>query len=231
MDGIDGGEHGRPGRDALLGQAEVHVVRGEQAKTAVMMGDVVPGEKDVAVGADTLDRAEPRREVRPVLQGLEFRFREGGEALGDDGGDLLARALRLAQQLPEIPRGRASSARQSGALLALMEVVDVRSDAIARGIAWLCDRQEPDGSWPQQAVNGVFFGSAMLDYRLYKSYFPTWALTAAHRPGAHRRSSDASSARASGSTLRIQYGKSVGEASCSARVSSWRASASRLRAM
>ena len=31
----------------------------------------------------------------------------------------------------------------------------------------------------QQAVNGVFFGSAMLDYRLYKSYFPAWALTRA----------------------------------------------------
>jgi lanosterol synthase len=63
------------------------------------------------------------------------------------------------------------------ALLALMEVVDVRSEAVARGIAWLRSKQAPDGSWPQQAVNGVFFWSAMLDYRLYKSYFPTWALS------------------------------------------------------
>jgi lanosterol synthase len=63
------------------------------------------------------------------------------------------------------------------ALLALMEVADVRPEAVARGITWLRGKQEPDGSWPQQAVNGVFFGSAMLDYRLYKSYFPTWALS------------------------------------------------------
>ena len=36
--------------------------------------------------------------------------------------------------------------------------------------------QRPDGSWPRQAVNGVFFGTAMLDYRLYHCYFPAWAL-------------------------------------------------------
>jgi hypothetical protein len=27
-----------------------------------------------------------------------------------------------------------------------------------------------------EAVNGVFFRTAMLDYRLYGAYFPTWAL-------------------------------------------------------
>jgi lanosterol synthase len=43
-------------------------------------------------------------------------------------------------------------------------------------VAWLCEAQEPDGSWPQGAVNGVFFGSAMLSYRLYPVYFPLWAL-------------------------------------------------------
>ena len=52
MDGIGRGENGGPCGHALLGQAEVHVVRGEQAKTAVMVCDVVPGEEDVAVGAD-----------------------------------------------------------------------------------------------------------------------------------------------------------------------------------
>jgi lanosterol synthase len=68
------------------------------------------------------------------------------------------------------------------ALLALMDIVDPRSEAVARGLAWLRQKQQPDGSWPQQAVNGVFFGSAMLDYRLYKSYFPAWALDAGRFP-------------------------------------------------
>ncbi|MFN4261488.1 MAG: 2,3-oxidosqualene cyclase [Gemmataceae bacterium] len=64
----------------------------------------------------------------------------------------------------------------SWALLALLEVLPPDAEPIQRGIAWLRDQQRDDGSWPRQAVNGVFFGTAMLDYRLYKSYFPTWAL-------------------------------------------------------
>ena len=64
----------------------------------------------------------------------------------------------------------------SWALLALMDVVEADAEPVVRGIAWLCSQQRLDGSWPQQAVNGVFFGAAMLDYRLYKSYFPAWAL-------------------------------------------------------
>ena len=62
------------------------------------------------------------------------------------------------------------------ALLALLPVVGPGSDAVERGVRWLRERQSPDGSWPGEAVNGVFFGSAMLDYRLYRIYFPAWAL-------------------------------------------------------
>ena len=62
----------------------------------------------------------------------------------------------------------------SWALLALVEI-DPGCEAISRGLAWLESRQQPDGSWPREAVNGVFFGTAMLDYSLYVSYFPTWA--------------------------------------------------------
>ncbi len=48
--------------------------------------------------------------------------------------------------------------------------------AIAGGRAWLERAQEPSGAWPQKAQSGVFFSTAMLDYRLYKDVFPTWAL-------------------------------------------------------
>jgi lanosterol synthase len=44
---------------------------------------------------------------------------------------------------------------------------------------WLVTHQLPDGDWPRDSVNGVFFGTAMLDYRLYNTYFPTWALNLA----------------------------------------------------
>jgi len=64
----------------------------------------------------------------------------------------------------------------SWALLALMKLIPAGSQPVARGIAWLRSVQCSDGSWPKGVVNGVFFRSAMLDYRLYKAYFPIWAL-------------------------------------------------------
>jgi 2,3-oxidosqualene cyclase len=64
----------------------------------------------------------------------------------------------------------------SWALLALLDLLGPRADAVRRGITWLCRAQRADGSWPEGAVNGVFFGSAMLSYRLYPAYFPLWAL-------------------------------------------------------
>ena len=65
----------------------------------------------------------------------------------------------------------------SWALLALMEILPPDDEAIQRGIAWLLSQQSNEGGWPRQSVNGVFFGAAMLDYRLYHTYFPVWALT------------------------------------------------------
>jgi len=62
------------------------------------------------------------------------------------------------------------------ALLALLEIVGPAHAAVTRGIDWLVEHQREDGGWDGDAVNGVFFGSAMLDYRLYPAYFPTWAL-------------------------------------------------------
>jgi lanosterol synthase len=64
----------------------------------------------------------------------------------------------------------------SWALLALLDIVGPQAQSVRRGIAWLCHAQRADGSWPQGAVNGVFFGAAMLTYRLYPIYFPLWAL-------------------------------------------------------
>jgi len=72
---------------------------------------------------------------------------------------------------------RESQAVQTAwAVLALLEVVGPEHEAVQRGIAWLVARQGADGGWPPEGVNGVFFGSAMLDYRLYRAYFPAWAL-------------------------------------------------------
>jgi squalene/oxidosqualene cyclase-like protein len=62
------------------------------------------------------------------------------------------------------------------ALLSLLEIVGGKHPAVERGIDWLAARQDAGGGWSGGGVNGVFFGTAMLDYRLYHAYFPTWAL-------------------------------------------------------
>jgi squalene/oxidosqualene cyclase-like protein len=62
------------------------------------------------------------------------------------------------------------------AVLALLEAGPPARPAIRRGVAWLERQQENNGDWPRDSVNGVFFGAAMLDYRLYNTYFPAWAL-------------------------------------------------------
>lgn len=80
-----------------------------------------------------------------------------------------------------VDRPESQVVQTSWALLALLEILPVETDSIGRGIAWLKSRQSSDGSWRQEGVTGVFFGTAMLDYRLYGSYFPAWALAANSR--------------------------------------------------
>ncbi len=78
-----------------------------------------------------------------------------------------------------VEHARSQPVMTAWALLALLEVVGPRSRAVQRGLDFLSAGQQADGGWPDDAPNGVFFGSAMLDYRLYKAYFPVWAFARA----------------------------------------------------
>ena len=62
------------------------------------------------------------------------------------------------------------------ALIALLEAGDSNWNAISRGVGFLLDSQEADGGWPRQDNAGVFFRTALLDYALYRQYFPLHAL-------------------------------------------------------
>jgi squalene/oxidosqualene cyclase-like protein len=62
------------------------------------------------------------------------------------------------------------------ALMALMRGGCRDREAIARGIAFLHERQLADGSWPKEAMAGVFNHTCMLNYDLYYQTFPIWAL-------------------------------------------------------
>jgi squalene/oxidosqualene cyclase-like protein len=73
------------------------------------------------------------------------------------------------------------------AVLTLEQAAPERGrEAIDRGVRLLLDRQQDDGGWAHDASVGVFFNTAVLDYRLYKLVFPSWALARwlGHQPDA-----------------------------------------------
>ncbi|AWN16346.1 Squalene--hopene cyclase [Salinisphaera sp. LB1] len=78
------------------------------------------------------------------------------------------------------PRGRSdvsTSFQTAWAMLGLMAAGERGSAALARGAAWLIDRQGADGAWhdPEHTAPGfprVFY----LKYHGYTRYFPLWAL-------------------------------------------------------
>ena len=62
------------------------------------------------------------------------------------------------------------------ALIALLEADEPGWTAISRGARFLVESQDADGTWPKQDMVGVFFRTALLDYVLYRQYFPLHAL-------------------------------------------------------
>ena len=62
------------------------------------------------------------------------------------------------------------------ALIALLEAKDPNWAAISGGVRFLLRTQNADGKWPKQDMAGVFFHTALLDYVLYRQYFPLRAL-------------------------------------------------------
>ena len=61
-------------------------------------------------------------------------------------------------------------------MIALLEASESNWTAISRGARFLLDTQGADGTWPKQDMAGVFFRTALLDYVLYRQYFPLHAL-------------------------------------------------------
>jgi lanosterol synthase len=75
-----------------------------------------------------------------------------------------------------VPHGESQVIQTAWALIALLEAGDSDWTAISRGARFLIGAQQGDGSWPKQDMAGVFFRTALLDYVLYRQYFPLHAL-------------------------------------------------------
>lgn len=62
------------------------------------------------------------------------------------------------------------------ALIGLMHAQCPDVPAIKKGIKLIMERQQPNGEWLQEAIEGVFNKSCMISYPNYKFIFPMEAL-------------------------------------------------------
>jgi len=76
-----------------------------------------------------------------------------------------------------VPHGKSQVIQTAWALIALLEADESNWSAISNGVKFLVDCQRADGSGERQDLVGVFFRTALLDYALYRQYFPLRALS------------------------------------------------------
>ncbi|KAK2465673.1 hypothetical protein APHAL10511_002217 [Amanita phalloides] len=67
------------------------------------------------------------------------------------------------------------------ATMALMYARYPHAEPIERAVRLVMSRQLPDGSWPQEAIEGVFNKTCAIAYPNFKFSFPIWMLGKAHK--------------------------------------------------
>jgi squalene-hopene/tetraprenyl-beta-curcumene cyclase len=78
--------------------------------------------------------------------------------------------------------GVSTASQTAWAILGLLAAGDTRSDSVAKGIRWLLQHQNPDGSWSEREYTGTGFPRVFyLAYHMYRNYFPLLALTTYRR--------------------------------------------------
>jgi squalene-hopene/tetraprenyl-beta-curcumene cyclase len=83
--------------------------------------------------------------------------------------------------------GPSTPSQTAWAMLGLLAAGDDRSDSVAKGVKWLLERQNEDGSWDESMGEGekresIITGTGFpkvfyLAYTMYRHYFPLMALT------------------------------------------------------
>jgi squalene-hopene/tetraprenyl-beta-curcumene cyclase len=74
-------------------------------------------------------------------------------------------------------QGPTTASQTAWALLGLMAAGHQRHSAVARGVRYLLDRQNSDGTWSEPEFTGTGFPQVFyLRYHLYPIYFPLLAL-------------------------------------------------------
>ena len=125
------------------------------------IGGVVPALIAAGIPADSLC-------IRRAIRWLE-------QHQNDDGG--WGEDLRSYDNRAWAGHGESTASQTAWALLALLAAGQRSSDAVERGVRWLCDTQRPDGSWDEPQFTGTGFpGDFYINYHLYRMVFPITAL-------------------------------------------------------
>jgi lanosterol synthase len=95
-----------------------------------------------------------------------------------------------------VSAGASLSVQTAWALITLVEAREPERAALQRAACFLESNQQDSGEWPDGQFVGVFFETALLNYRLYRQYFPVMALALHERALA----GEASRGRPHGST-------------------------------
>ncbi|KAF9114734.1 Lanosterol synthase (Oxidosqualene--lanosterol cyclase) [Mortierella sp. AM989] len=91
-----------------------------------------------------------------------------------DGG--WGESYKSCEQHKYIEHENSQVVQTAWALMALMAAKCPDHDAIKRGIHLIMSRQQPDGQWKQEAIEGIFNHSCSISYPNYKHIFTIWAL-------------------------------------------------------
>ena len=70
----------------------------------------------------------------------------------------------------------------SWAMLALIAAGEGAGEATRRGATFLRRTQQPNGSWPEEHIAGMFNKTCAIHYDNYLKIFPMWALALAAAP-------------------------------------------------
>jgi squalene-hopene/tetraprenyl-beta-curcumene cyclase len=74
-------------------------------------------------------------------------------------------------------QGKSTASQTAWALIGLLAVAGPNDPAVERGIAWLVEHQNPDGSWDEAEFTGTGFPCVFyLKYHYYRNSFPLYAL-------------------------------------------------------
>jgi squalene-hopene/tetraprenyl-beta-curcumene cyclase len=74
-------------------------------------------------------------------------------------------------------RGESTPSQTAWALLGLVAAGEAGSACAARAVAWLCERQRPDGGWDEDFFTGTGFPrDFLINYHLYREVWPVLAL-------------------------------------------------------